>query len=69
MSKNSTFVVAVKQILNKRAIEASDKERPIPDLRTGDIVEIKLVIPFSCVLDLVPVQLPNDTFYLNLCNI
>ncbi|MBA0850841.1 hypothetical protein Goshw_007948, partial [Gossypium schwendimanii] len=29
-------------ILNKRAIEASDKERPTPDLRTGDIVEIKL---------------------------
>ncbi|KAL0311338.1 UNVERIFIED_CONTAM: 50S ribosomal protein L19-1, chloroplastic [Sesamum angustifolium] len=32
-------------ILNKRAIEASDKERPIPDLRTGDIVEIKLEVP------------------------
>ncbi|KAL6556348.1 hypothetical protein OROGR_005636 [Orobanche gracilis] len=31
-------------ILNKRAIEASDKERPIPDLRTGDIVEIKLEV-------------------------
>ncbi|CAI9755342.1 unnamed protein product [Fraxinus pennsylvanica] len=29
-------------ILNKKAIEASDKERPTPDLRTGDIVEIKL---------------------------
>ncbi|KAI3469049.1 hypothetical protein Pfo_025712 [Paulownia fortunei] len=32
-------------ILNKRAIEASHKERPIPDLRTGDIVEIKLEVP------------------------
>ncbi|GFZ16548.1 ribosomal protein L19 family protein [Actinidia rufa] len=29
-------------ILNKRAIEASDQERPIPDLRTGDIVEIRM---------------------------
>ncbi|PPR86930.1 hypothetical protein GOBAR_AA33763 [Gossypium barbadense] len=33
------------KILNKRAIEASDKERPTPDLRTGDIVEIKLEVP------------------------
>ncbi|KAL6979785.1 hypothetical protein U1Q18_021440 [Sarracenia purpurea var. burkii] len=32
-------------ILNKRAIEASEKERPIPDIRTGDIVEIKLEVP------------------------
>ncbi len=32
-------------ILNKRAVEASEKERPIPDLRTGDIVEIKLEVP------------------------
>ena len=31
------------QILHKRAIEASDAARPIPDLRTGDIIEIKLV--------------------------
>lgn len=31
------------QILNQRAIEASEKERPTPDIRTGDIVEIKLV--------------------------
>ncbi|KAB5564145.1 hypothetical protein DKX38_004199 [Salix brachista] len=30
------------KILNKRAVEASEKERPIPDIRTGDIVEIKL---------------------------
>lgn len=32
-------------ILNKRAVEASEKERPLPDLRTGDIVEIKLEVP------------------------
>jgi len=31
------------QILNQRAIEASEKERPTPDIRTGDVVEIKLV--------------------------
>ncbi|KAG5248900.1 50S ribosomal protein [Salix suchowensis] len=27
-------------ILNKRAVEASEKERPIPDIRTGDIASI-----------------------------
>ncbi|KAJ6963083.1 hypothetical protein NC652_001648 [Populus alba x Populus x berolinensis] len=32
-------------ILNKRAVEASEMERPIPDIRTGDIVEIKLEVP------------------------
>lgn len=32
-------------ILNKRAIEASEEERPVPDIRTGDIVEIKLEVP------------------------
>ncbi|XP_024026884.1 50S ribosomal protein L19-2, chloroplastic [Morus notabilis] len=32
-------------ILNKRAVEASENERPIPDIRTGDIVEIKLEVP------------------------
>ncbi|KAG0473031.1 hypothetical protein HPP92_014471 [Vanilla planifolia] len=32
-------------ILNKRAIEASEKARPVPDLRSGDIVEIKLEVP------------------------
>ncbi|CAM8999888.1 unnamed protein product [Rhodiola kirilowii] len=32
-------------ILNKKAIEASDALRPIPDLRTGDIIEIKLEVP------------------------
>ncbi|KAF7139426.1 hypothetical protein RHSIM_Rhsim07G0118200 [Rhododendron simsii] len=29
-------------ILNKRAVEASDDIRPIPDLRTGDIIELKM---------------------------
>ncbi|CAA6657129.1 unnamed protein product [Spirodela intermedia] len=32
-------------ILHKRAIEASETTRPVPDLRTGDIVEIKLEVP------------------------
>ncbi|KAJ4712654.1 50S ribosomal protein L19, chloroplastic [Melia azedarach] len=32
-------------ILNNRAIEASEKERPIPEIRTGDVVEIKLEVP------------------------
>ncbi|KAK2648142.1 hypothetical protein Ddye_015631 [Dipteronia dyeriana] len=32
-------------ILNKRAIEASVSERPVPDIRTGDIVQIKLEVP------------------------
>ncbi|ONK56324.1 uncharacterized protein A4U43_C10F6840 [Asparagus officinalis] len=32
-------------ILNKRAVEAAESERPVPDLRTGDIVEIKLEVP------------------------
>ncbi|KAK8945879.1 hypothetical protein KSP40_PGU008954 [Platanthera guangdongensis] len=32
-------------ILNKRAVEASEKQRPVPELRTGDIVEIKLEVP------------------------
>ncbi|GAV67603.1 Ribosomal_L19 domain-containing protein [Cephalotus follicularis] len=32
-------------ILNKRAVQASEKERPVPDIRTGDIVEIKLEVP------------------------
>ncbi|KAF3773256.1 50S ribosomal protein L19 [Nymphaea thermarum] len=32
-------------ILNKRAIEASENERPIPDIRTGDVVQIKLEVP------------------------
>ncbi|EOA13939.1 hypothetical protein CARUB_v10027056mg [Capsella rubella] len=32
-------------ILNKKAIEVSEKVRPVPELRTGDIVEIKLEVP------------------------
>ncbi|WCJ25788.1 Ribosomal protein L19 family protein [Euphorbia peplus] len=32
-------------ILNRRAVEASDKERPIPDIRTGDVLQIKLEVP------------------------
>ncbi|CAA7393139.1 unnamed protein product [Spirodela intermedia] len=32
-------------ILHKRAIEASETTRPVPELRTGDIVEIKLEVP------------------------
>ncbi|ERN01141.1 hypothetical protein AMTRI_Chr03g52760 [Amborella trichopoda] len=35
----------IMEILNKRAVEASEKERPVPDIRTGDIVEIKLEVP------------------------
>ncbi|PIA30936.1 hypothetical protein AQUCO_05300042v1 [Aquilegia coerulea] len=32
-------------ILNKRAIEASNEVRPTPDLRPGDILEIKFEVP------------------------
>ncbi|KVH89771.1 Ribosomal protein L19 [Cynara cardunculus var. scolymus] len=32
-------------ILNKQAIEASESSRPVPDLRTGDIIEIKFEVP------------------------
>ncbi|XP_047338696.1 50S ribosomal protein L19, chloroplastic-like [Impatiens glandulifera] len=32
-------------ILNKKAVEASESARPIPDIRTGDVVEIKLEVP------------------------
>ncbi|KAK1262564.1 hypothetical protein QJS04_geneDACA018381 [Acorus gramineus] len=32
-------------ILNRRAIEESEKVRPVPDIRTGDIVEIKMEVP------------------------
>ncbi|XP_004511732.1 large ribosomal subunit protein bL19c [Cicer arietinum] len=32
-------------ILHQRAIEASDKERVTPDIRTGDIVQIRLEVP------------------------
>ncbi|KAF6170358.1 hypothetical protein GIB67_043048 [Kingdonia uniflora] len=37
------FLQSPSQILNKEAIEASEKERPVPEIRTGDIVQIKLV--------------------------
>ncbi|RID50190.1 hypothetical protein BRARA_H00935 [Brassica rapa] len=32
-------------ILNHKAIEVSEKVRPVPEIRTGDIVEIKLEVP------------------------
>lgn len=32
-------------ILNKRAVEATNKRQPVPDIRTGDIVEIKWEVP------------------------
>lgn len=32
-------------ILNKRAIEASEELSPVPEIRTGDIVQIKLEVP------------------------
>ncbi|CAH2046081.1 unnamed protein product [Thlaspi arvense] len=32
-------------ILNQKAIEVSEKVRPVPEIRTGDIVEIKLEVP------------------------
>ncbi|CAN6894581.1 hypothetical protein Bca4012_093345 [Brassica carinata] len=32
-------------ILNQKAIEVSEKLRPVPEIRTGDIVEIKLEVP------------------------
>eukprot|EP01018_Ginkgo_biloba_P035140 Gb_05695 [translate_table: standard] len=32
-------------ILNKRAVEAAEKERPTPDIRTGDIVELRMEVP------------------------
>ncbi|KAB2622820.1 50S ribosomal protein L19-2 [Pyrus ussuriensis x Pyrus communis] len=32
-------------ILNKRAVEAAEQERPVPDIRTGDVVQIKLEVP------------------------
>jgi hypothetical protein len=37
-------VVLFVKILHKRAIAASDEVRATPDLRTGDIVEIRLVL-------------------------
>ncbi|CAO2819449.1 unnamed protein product [Amaranthus hypochondriacus] len=32
-------------ILNKRAVEASEEQRAVPDIRTGDIVQIRLEVP------------------------
>lgn len=32
-------------ILNKRAVEASEEQRPVPDIRTGDVVQIRLEVP------------------------
>lgn len=32
-------------ILNKKAIEASEEVRPVPAIRTGDIVQIRLEVP------------------------
>lgn len=43
-TKSRDSLLLFLQLLNQKAIESSDKERPTPDLRTGDIVEIKLVI-------------------------
>jgi len=37
------MMLLLMQILNQRAVEAAEKARPTPDIRTGDIVEIKLV--------------------------
>ncbi|CAB78759.1 hypothetical protein [Arabidopsis thaliana] len=31
-------------ILNQKAIEVAEKVRPVPEIRTGDIVEIKLIL-------------------------
>uniref|UniRef100_A0A1J3E8E2 50S ribosomal protein L19-1, chloroplastic n=1 Tax=Noccaea caerulescens TaxID=107243 RepID=A0A1J3E8E2_NOCCA len=43
--KPRTKLGDVMGILNKKAIEVAEKVRPVPDLRTGDIVEIKLEVP------------------------
>uniref|UniRef100_A0A6N2MWT1 Uncharacterized protein n=1 Tax=Salix viminalis TaxID=40686 RepID=A0A6N2MWT1_SALVM len=40
-----SFVTRARGVGVSRAVEASEKERPIPDIRTGDIVEIKLEVP------------------------
>lgn len=32
-------------ILHKQAIEATEKERPTPDVRTGDVVELRVYVP------------------------
>ncbi|KAF2530743.1 hypothetical protein F2Q70_00031536 [Brassica cretica] len=43
--KPRTKLGDVMGILNQKAIEVSEKVRPVPEIRTGDIVEIKLAIP------------------------
>jgi large subunit ribosomal protein L19 len=43
--KQRTKLGDVMGILNKKAIEVAEKVRPVPELRTGDIVEIKLEVP------------------------
>ncbi|KAJ4878065.1 Ribosomal protein L19 protein [Raphanus sativus] len=42
--KPRTKLGDVMGILNQRAIEVSEKVRPVPEIRTGDIVEIKLIL-------------------------
>ncbi|XP_074269499.1 large ribosomal subunit protein bL19c [Silene latifolia] len=32
-------------ILNKKAVDSAEEQRVIPDIRTGDIIQIKLAIP------------------------
>ncbi|KAJ0252763.1 50S ribosomal protein L19-2 [Hirschfeldia incana] len=43
--KPRTKLGDVMGILNQKAIEVSEKVRPVPEIRTGDIVEIKLQVP------------------------
>ncbi|CAH8384233.1 unnamed protein product [Eruca vesicaria subsp. sativa] len=43
--KPRTKLGDVMGILNKKAIEVSESVRPVPEIRTGDIVEIKLEVP------------------------
>ncbi|KAJ0240597.1 50S ribosomal protein L19-2 [Hirschfeldia incana] len=43
--KPRTKLGDVMGILNQKAIEVSEKVRPVPEIRTGDIVEIKLEVP------------------------
>ncbi|KAI4364833.1 hypothetical protein MLD38_020872 [Melastoma candidum] len=43
-SSDLCYPVESHSILNKRVIGASDKVRPTPDIRTGDVVEIKLEV-------------------------
>lgn len=56
------------KILNKRAVEASEKERPVPDIRTGDIVELKLVNVFLIILFLFLFDCLLNDFFLIFIN-